>query len=285
MRLDFNWNQALSPATRSEIEEIANNAVRSNLEVQTRIMPLAEAKALGAMALFGEKYGTTVRVVDIGGPWSRELCAGTHVARSSEVGLINVVSESSVGSSNRRVEALVGMDAFRDLATERAIVSQLTSSLKTPREQLPERISELMASLKTAQKRSAEFESAALSARVPELASSAERVGDVLLVTSEVGSLGSADDLRSLVTSVRSRLAPEAAVVALAGTVDEKPAVIVGVTDAAVAGGVRAGELAKRAAGVLGGGGGGKSDLAQGGGSQVDQIPAALDLIRQSLRG
>jgi alanyl-tRNA synthetase len=285
MRLDFNWNQALSPATRSEIEEIANNAVRSNLEVQTRIMPLAEAKALGAMALFGEKYGTTVRVVDIGGPWSRELCAGTHVARSSEVGLINVVSESSVGSSNRRVEALVGMDAFRDLATERAIVSQLTSSLKTPREQLPERISELMASLKTAQKRIAEFESAALSARVPELASSAERVGDVLLVTSEVGSLGSADDLRSLVTSVRSRLAPEAAVVALAGTVDEKPAVIVGVTDAAVAGGVRAGELAKRAAGVLGGGGGGKSDLAQGGGSQVDQIPAALDLIRQSLRG
>src|SRR5690606_23683238 len=82
LRLDFNWNQALSPETRSEIEEISNNAIRQNLEVETRVMPIAEAKALGAMALFGEKYGDTVRVVDIGGPWSRELCAGTHVTRS-----------------------------------------------------------------------------------------------------------------------------------------------------------------------------------------------------------
>ena len=122
MRLDFSWNQALSPETRSEIEEIANNAVRDNLEVTTRILPLDEAKAPGAMALFGEKYGDTVRMVDIGGPWSRELCAGTHVRTSAEVGLVNLVSESSVGSTNRRVEALVGLEAFRDLAAERAIV-------------------------------------------------------------------------------------------------------------------------------------------------------------------
>ncbi|MET0956104.1 MAG: alanine--tRNA ligase, partial [Cryobacterium sp.] len=104
-RLDFSWNQALSPATRSEIEEISNNAIRDNLEVTTRELPLAEAKALGAMALFGEKYGDRVRVVDIGGPWSRELCAGTHVATSSEIGMINLVSEASVGSTNRRVES------------------------------------------------------------------------------------------------------------------------------------------------------------------------------------
>ncbi|MCU1580866.1 MAG: alanine--tRNA ligase, partial [Microbacteriaceae bacterium] len=158
MRLDFNWNQALSPSTRTEIEDIANNAIRENLEVETRIMPLADARSLGAMALFGEKYGETVRVVDIGGPWSRELCAGTHVLRSSEVGVINLVSETSVGSSNRRIESLVGIEAFRDLATERAIVSQLTSNLKTPREQLPERISELVASLKAAEKRISEYE-------------------------------------------------------------------------------------------------------------------------------
>src|SRR5690606_37970240 len=148
----------------------------------------------------------------IGGPWSRELCAGTHVARSSEVGLINLVSESSVGSSNRRVEALVGMDAFRDLATERSIVSQLTSSLKTPREQLPERIAELVSNLKAAEKRVAEFESAALAGRVPELADGAERVGALLTVLRPVGELGSTDDLRTLVTSVRGRLAAESAV-------------------------------------------------------------------------
>ncbi|MDP3207789.1 MAG: alanine--tRNA ligase-related protein, partial [Rhodoglobus sp.] len=152
MRLDFSWNQALSHATKSEIEEVANNAVRDNLEVTTRILPIAEAKSLGAMALFGEKYGDTVRVVEIGGPWSLELCAGTHVARSAEIGLINLVGESSVGSTNRRIESLVGIEAFRDLATERAIVSQLTSSLKTPREQLPDRIAELMASLKSAER-------------------------------------------------------------------------------------------------------------------------------------
>src|SRR5690606_12332719 len=128
MRLDFSWNQALSPETRSELEEITNNAVRDNLEVVTRILPLDEARKAGAMALFGEKYGDTVRMVDIGGPWSRELCAGTHVRSSAEIGLVNLVSESSVGATNRRVEALVGLDAFRDLAAERAIVHQLSTS-------------------------------------------------------------------------------------------------------------------------------------------------------------
>lgn len=285
MRLDFSWNQALSPATRSEIEEVANNAIRRNLEVETRVMPLDEAKSLGAVALFGEKYGDTVRVVDIGGPWSRELCAGTHVSRSSEVGLINLVSESSVGSANRRVEALVGMDAFRDLATERAIVSQLTSTLKTPREQLPDRIAELMANLKLAEKRVADFESAALAERVPSLVSSASSLAGLLVVASDVGALHSTDELRGLVTAVRGRLVSDAAVVALAAIVDGKPAVIVGATESARARGVKAGALAKIAAGVLGGGGGGKDDLAQGGGAHPEQIPSALEAIRQALQG
>ncbi|MGA7149740.1 MAG: alanine--tRNA ligase, partial [Microbacterium sp.] len=159
MRFDFTWGQSLSEQTKSEIEEIANNAVRDNLEVMTRVLSLDEAKSLGAMALFGEKYGDTVRMVDIGGPWSRELCAGTHVSSSAEIGLINLVGEASVGASNRRVEALVGLDAFRSLAAERAIVSQLTSTLKTPRDQLAARIAELTASLKAAEKTIAAFES------------------------------------------------------------------------------------------------------------------------------
>src|SRR6478736_1618361 len=136
MRFDFAWSQALSTDTRSEIEEITNRAVQDALEVTTRIVSLDEAKEAGAMALFGEKYGDVVRMVDIGGPWSRELCAGTHVSTSAEIGLVSLVGESSVGASNRRIEALVGLDAFRELAAERAIVSQLTSSLKTPRDQL-----------------------------------------------------------------------------------------------------------------------------------------------------
>ena len=283
MRLDFNWNQALSAATRSEIEELSNNAIRDNLEVETRVMPLAQARALGAMALFGEKYGETVRVVDIGGPWSRELCAGTHVTRSAEIGMINLVSESSVGSANRRIESLVGLEAFRDLATERAIVSQLSASLKTPREQLPERIAELLSSLKVAEKKIAQFESASLGERIPALIDSAVRTAGLVKVIGDVGSVGSADDLRSLVTTVRSRLGLEAAVVALAGNVGGKPAVIVATNDAARSRGVKAGALAKTAAAILGGGGGGKDELAQGGGTDLAAIPAALEAINAGL--
>ena len=285
MRLDFSWNQALSQATRSEIEEIANLKVRENLEVDTKIMNLDEAKSLGAMALFGEKYGETVRVVQIGGPWSLELCAGTHVSRSSEIGLINLVSETSVGSANRRIESLVGYEAFRDLAAERAIVNELSSNLKTPRDQLGTRIGDLLASLKAAEKRIAQFEAAALSERVPALVATGHTVGAVTLVAENVGSVASSDELRSLVTSVRERLGAVASVVALAADVAGKPAVIVATNDASRAEGIKAGALAKLAAGILGGGGGGKDDIAQGGGSDVSAIATALAAISSSVAG
>ncbi|MDY0829335.1 alanine--tRNA ligase [Microbacterium sp. BG28] len=283
MRFDFNWSQALSPATRSEIEEIANNAVRDNLEVTTRVLPLDEAKELGAMALFGEKYGTTVRMVDIGGPWSRELCAGTHVASSAEVGLINLVGESSVGATARRVEALVGLDAFRDLAAERAIVSQLTSDLKVPREQIPARIADLAASLKAAEKKIAAFEAQALAQRAPELAAQVRRLGQVGAVVASIGTVGSADDLRTVALAVRDRLGEDAGVVALGATTGGRPIVIVATNEAARRAGVKAGVLAKGAAGVLGGGGGGRDDVAQGGGSDAAALPDALDGIVRSL--
>jgi alanyl-tRNA synthetase len=235
------------------------------------------------MALFGEKYGETVRVVQIGGPWSLELCAGTHVSRSSEIGLINLVSETSVGSANRRIESLVGYEAFQDLAAERAIVNELSSNLKTPRDQLGNRIGDLLASLKAAEKRIAQFEAAALSERVPALVASGHTVGKVTLVAQNVGTVASSDELRSLVTSVRERLGNVASVVALAADVSGKPAVIVATNDASRGEGVKAGALAKLAAGILGGGGGGKDDIAQGGGSDVSAIGAALDAISASV--
>ncbi|MGN8551921.1 UNVERIFIED_CONTAM: alanine--tRNA ligase [Microbacterium sp. SLM126] len=283
MRFDFTWGQSLSDATKSEIEEIANNAVRDNLEVTTRVMALDEAKSLGAMALFGEKYGDTVRMVDIGGPWSRELCAGTHVSTSAEIGLINLVGESSVGASNRRVEALVGLDAFRSLAAERAIVSQLTSSLKTPRDQLPARIAELTASLKAAEKKIAAFETKALGDRVPALADAAKRVGEQLVVAQSLGAAGSADDVRTLALQVRERLGAQAAVVALGAEVNGRPVVIVATNEAARVTGAKAGVLAKAAAAVLGGGGGGRDDVAQGGGTDAAALPAALAAIEDAL--
>jgi alanyl-tRNA synthetase len=283
MRFDFTWGQSLSDETKSEIEEIANNAVRDNLEVTTRVLALDEAKALGAMALFGEKYGDTVRMVDIGGPWSRELCAGTHVGTSAEIGLINLVGESSVGASNRRVEALVGLDAFRSLAAERAIVSQLTSTLKTPRDQLPARIAELTASLKAAEKKIAAFEAKALGDRVPALAGAAARVGDQLVVAESLGAAGSADDVRTLALQVRERLGSQAAIVALGAEVNGRPVVIVATNEAARAAGAKAGVLAKAAAATLGGGGGGRDDVAQGGGTDASALPSALTAIKDAL--
>jgi len=283
MRFDFSWSQALSTETRSEIEEITNRAVQDALEVTTRIVSLDEAKEAGAMALFGEKYGDVVRMVDIGGPWSRELCAGTHVSSSAEIGLVSVVGESSVGASNRRIEALVGADAFRELAAERALVSQLTASLKTPREQLPERIADLASSLKAAEKRIAQFEAKERAGQVPAIADAAQRVGAFLVAAQSLGEVASADDVRELVLGVRDRLGSDAAVVALGAVVGGRPVVVVATNDAARTAGAKAGVLAKRAAGVLGGGGGGRDDVAQGGGADASALPAALESVSQEL--
>ena len=282
MRFDFSWGQTLSEATKTEIEEIANNAVRDNLQVTTRVLPLDEAKAAGAMALFGEKYGDTVRMVDIGGPWSRELCGGTHVGSSAEIGLINLVGESSVGASTRRVEALVGLDAFRELAAERAIVSQLSTSLKTPKDQLASRVADLAASLKAAEKRIAQFEAKALESRLPELAGSAQATGAFRLVAQSLGVAASADDVRTLALQVRERVGA-GAVIALGAVVGGRPVVIVATDDAARAAGAKAGVLAKNAAAVLGGGGGGRDDVAQGGGTDPDALPHALAAVTRAL--
>jgi alanyl-tRNA synthetase len=283
LRLDFTHSEALSAETRSEIEEISNLAIRSDYEVVTREMPIDEAKALGAMALFGEKYGDRVRVVDIGGPWSRELCAGTHVESSAEIGMISLVSESSVGSTNRRIESLVGIEAFRNFAAERTIVQQLTSGLKVPRAELVTKVQDIGAQLRAAEKKIAALEAEKLTQRLPELLTGAEDLGGVRAVLGSLGGVGSADDVRGLALQLRDRLGSDAGVVVLAGDAAGKPVVIAATTAAARDRGVRAGDLAKLGAQVLGGGGGGKPDLAQGGGTDPAKIGAALAAIRRSL--
>ncbi|GAA2753102.1 alanine--tRNA ligase [Amnibacterium kyonggiense] len=283
MRLDFSWSAPLSPETRSEVEDVANSRVNEDLEVVTRVLPIDEARAAGAMALFGEKYGDVVRMVDIGGPWSRELCGGIHVAHSSEIGLINVVGESSVGATSRRIESLVGPEAFKQFATERALVTELGANLRVPPAQIVSRVQDLAASLKAAEKRIAEFERQALATRVPALAAQARTVGGVTAVLEQVGDLAASDDLRNLVTDVRDRLGAAPAVVALAAAVNARPVVIVATNAAARDGGAKAGALAKRAATALGGGGGGRDDVAQGGGTDVAAIGDALDAVAQGL--
>ena len=164
LRLDFAWDQALSADTRSELEEVANRAVRQDLPVRVLYGSQAEAQAMGAIALFGETYDDTVRIVEIGGPWSVELCGGTHVEHSSQIGPVAITAESSVGSGLRRVEAAVGIEAFHRLAAERTLVSQLAGSLKVQPSELPGRIEALLERLRVAEKELSGLRAAALSA-------------------------------------------------------------------------------------------------------------------------
>ena len=152
LRLDFAWTSGLSAATRSEIEEVANLAVRHDLPVSVLYSSQPEARELGAIALFGETYDETVRIVEIGGPWSVELCGGTHVEHSSQIGPVVLIGESSVGSGLRRVEAVVGIDAIRHLAAERALVAELAGLLKVPPAELPGRVEALVERLRIAEK-------------------------------------------------------------------------------------------------------------------------------------
>ncbi|MGG5171361.1 alanine--tRNA ligase [Pseudarthrobacter sp. J1738] len=276
LRFDFSWGEGLSVATRSEIEEVANLAIRNNFTVDTKIMGLAEAKALGAMALFGENYGSEVRVVEIDGAWSRELCGGTHVSQTSLIGSLSLLGEQSVGSGNRRVEAFVGMDAFRHLAAERALVTELTDMLKVPSGQLAERISATLSKLKSTEKELERLRKEQLSAAAANLVGTAVDASGVRVIAHNAGAVGGADDVRSLAMDLRSRLGDGAATVAVAGVSNDRPIILVATNEAARSAGVKAGALVRYAAGVLGGGGGGKDDVAQGGGTDASAIPTAL---------
>ena len=279
LRFDFAWGEGLSAATRSEIEEVSNIAIRNNYRVDTKVMGLAEAKALGAMALFGENYGNEVRVVEIDGAWSRELCGGTHVENTSLIGSLSLLGDQSVGSGNRRVEAFVGMDAFRHLAAERALVTELTEMLKVPSGLLAERIASTLTKLKTAEKELDRLRREQLTAAAAQLVGTARDAAGVKVIAHDAGQVSGADDLRGLALDLRTRLGSEPAAVAVAGVSNDRPVILIATNDAARTAGVKAGALVRLAAGILGGGGGGKDDVAQGGGTDTAKVGAALTAV------
>lgn len=283
LRFDFAWGESLSDSAKREVEEVANLAIRDNHEVIAREMPLAEAKALGAMSLFGEKYGNIVRMVEIGGEFSRELCGGTHVGTSSEIGSLTLLTEQSVGSGNRRVEALVGMNSFEHLAAERTLVNQLTSMMKVQSSsELPEKINQTLAKLKSAEKELEKLRREKLQAEAGKLLENAQTIGSVRVLTHHAGELD-ANGVRSLALDLRSRFGSEAAVVAVTGVANGRPVILVATNEGAREAGIKAGALVRLAASILGGGGGGKDDVAQGGGQDASKVSEALDAIRNAI--
>ena len=205
LRFDFNWQGPLTEDQRTQIEEVTNEAVEADYEVHSFTTELEKAKAMGAMALFGENYPDEVRVVEIGGPFSLELCGGTHVHNSAQIGPVTILGEASVGSGVRRVEAYVGLDSFRHLAKERALMAGLASSLKVPSEEVPARVANLVERLKAAEKELDRMRLANARAAAANAAAGAEAIGKVRVVAQRMAGGMSAADLRSLVGDIRGK--------------------------------------------------------------------------------
>jgi alanyl-tRNA synthetase len=282
-RFDFPATGSVPASVLNDVEARVNTLLLDNLEVTAESMSQAKAKELGAMALFGEKYGDVVRVVSVG-DWARELCGGTHVARSGQLGLIKLLSESSIGAGVRRVEALVGVDAYRFLAREHVLLNSLTELIKGARtEELPERIADLLNKMKDIEKELATVRSAQALSQVGDLAKMAKIINGVSFVSSVMADGVSGDDLRKIALDLRSREVKS--VVALISSNEGKPVLVVATSEGARAVGVKAGALVKIGSTVLGGGGGGKDDFAQGGGTDAAKSLEALNAISNALIG
>ena len=281
-RFDFPSTGAVSDLVLSEVEARVNTLLLNNLEVTAEVMTQDAAKKIGAMALFGEKYGDQVRVVSVG-DWARELCGGTHVSSSGQLGVVKLLSESSIGAGVRRVEALVGADAYQFLAREHILLNSLTSLIKGARtEELPERIQGLLEKIKEIEKELSALRSAQALAGVEQLVSSAVVIGETTFYSGVLSDGVSGDDLRTIALELRNR-SPRS-VAALISSTNGRPVLVAATSDAARAGGVKAGALVKIGSTILGGGGGGKDDFAQGGGTDSSRAREALEAIAASLR-
>ena len=282
-RFDFPATGSVPVSVLNDVESRVNTLLLDNLEVTAESMSQAKAKELGAMALFGEKYGDVVRVVSVG-DWARELCGGTHVSRSGQLGVIKLLNESSIGAGVRRVEALVGVDAYKFLAREHILLNSLTDLIKGARtEELPERISDLLNKMKDIEKELATVRSAQALSQVGDLAKTAKIINGISYVSSVMADGVSGDDLRKIALDLRER--ESKAVVALISSNEGKPVLVVATSQEARADGVKAGVLVKIGSTVLGGGGGGKDDFAQGGGTDASKSLEALTAISNALIG
>ena len=286
MRLDFRHGKALTSGQLSDIESMVNDRMMDDLEITETVLPLEEAKARGAMALFGEKYGKDVRVVTIGNDWSMEICLGTHVNTTGQIGRLNILSESSIGSGVRRVDALVADSSYQFQSAEHLLVSQLTSLLRGKPEELPEKVSTLLDKVKIAERELAALQGQLLASKAADVAAGATRVGPTLVAKADLGTVSSADAIRDVVLDVRNRLGDhEPTVVALGGVVNDRPVLVVATNQGARDSGIRAGDLVKSGASILGGGGGGKPDLAQGGGTDPNALQDALESVTAQVSG
>jgi alanyl-tRNA synthetase len=287
LRFDFHAAQGVPASVLRDVEDEVNEVALRDLPVSAFVTSLDEARRIGATALFGEKYGDSVRVVDVGDrdqPYARELCGGTHVGRSAQLGAVTLLSESSVAAGTRRVEALVGIDAFRFLAREHVLLGQVASAVKATRpEEVPDRVADVVARLREAERSLERLRAEAVLANAGALAERAETIDGVAVVATEAPAGTAPGDLRTLALDVRGRMMDRPAVVAVLARGENSVPLVIATTEGARDRGIRAGDLVKLVAPEVGGRGGGKPDLAQGGGSDPAGIPRALEAVRRAV--
>ncbi len=280
-RFDFPSPEPVSAPVLRDVEQYVNAMLIEDLEVHAQVMSQADAHSMGAMALFGEKYGSEVRVVSVG-DWAHELCGGTHAKRSGQLGLVTFVSEGSIGAGVRRVEALVGADAYRYMANEHILVNQLMDILKVPGDQLVDRLEKTLSSLKEAEKTIIAQKRASLNADYASIVGSPRIIRDVSLWAFTAPQGVDIQGLRELAHRVISSTSEAAACL---GMVSEagKVSVVTAANSRAIEMGVTAKRVLASALSELDGKGGGKDDFAQGSGSKISGIASAITKVSVDL--
>ena len=282
-RFDFPNPGAVPAGVLTDVEQKVNEVLIDDLDVHAEYLPIDEARASGAMALFGEKYGDVVRVVSVG-DWTRELCGGTHAGRTGQLGVVKLLGESSIGAGVRRIEALVGMDAYRYLAREHTLLSLVTEQLKARPEDIPDRVADLMTRLRDAEKEIDRFKQGQLRAAAGSIVGQGDRVGPVRVWAFQAPDGTDPAALRDLALQTRGRASGEPCVVVGAGATDGKVSVVAVTNERARDLGLSARALLQAVLPAVGGRGGGKDDVAQGGGTEPAGIASGLAEVGPSVR-
>jgi len=280
LRFDFNHHQALTKDEVIQLEDIVNDGILRNIPVVIEEMGMKEAKTRGAMALFGEKYGDVVRVVDIGGE-SVELCGGTHLSSTGGIGAFKIISESGIAACVRRIEAVVGKYALAHFRQAEEKLAEVSTLLKTPTPNLIKRIEQLITANKEAENQLSSLKSKMAQEATGDVLSQGEKVGEVMVYTAKLEGVDM-DGLRNLSDDLISKIQGEG-VLLLAGIADGKGSILIRANDTAVAKGIHCGNMVKAAATATGGGGGGRPNMAQAGIKDPSKIDDAIQAAKDTI--
>ena len=272
LRFDFSHFEPVSEEQLKEVEARVNEKILEFLPVVTTEMPIDEAQKLGAMALFGEKYGDTVRVVNAGG-WSIELCGGTHVSNTGEIGCFKIVSETGVAAGVRRIEAVTGTGVLAIANANEAVISKVAEAFKSNRKAVVDRVRSHIEEFRTMKKELEEIKKQAMGSEVDEMVKNAKDIKGIRLITASFSDYN-INDLRSLSDDIKKSYKNTAMV--FAAVSGEKVTFLTSLTDDLVEKGYHAGNMIKQIAKIAGGGGGGKADMAQAGGKDPSKVDEAL---------